>query len=260
MPVGKRLCRILIPRSLAMLGLIALAGCNESAVDSTGPAVEKSSDSASKNLSNIPPPPTEDPEQRAGRKLEEMDVIVVRTFGEVSTLNFCEKPISPEALDQLKQCTNLQALLLNGTKIRDDQLQALHNMDRLSSLVLNSNPITAAGLRRIEGLKQIADLHLAETEVSDAGLDSVAKLPKLSILNLSKTKVTDEGLKKLQSLPELANLLLDETAVTDAGLKTIAQFPALKRLSLSKSKVTPAGVKALQDALPGLTVDYKPAP
>jgi hypothetical protein len=221
-----------------------------------------------------------DREREASNQLKDQGYIVAPSppVIPVTTVNFCEKPATPEALEQLAYCTNLKALLLNGTGVHDDQLQCLSNLSQLTSLVLNSNPITDAGLKHLvqyDALTLAALLSIAALVLLALGLSmkkygwktwvAMAALfaglvlyvvcwtpsflmsgPKsVSDLHLAGTDVGDAGLKSLAKLSKLSILNLSKSKVTDEGMETLQSLPELANLLLDETAVTDAGLKAI---------------
>ncbi len=98
-------------------------------------------------------------------------------------------------------------------------------------------------------------LHLGRTAVTDTGVAKLARFRQLRRLHLEQTRVTDVGLAALAKLEQLTYLNLYATQVTDAGLARLVGLTKLRRLYLWRTKVTDAGVQALQNKIPGLTID-----
>lgn len=174
----------------------------------------------------------------------------------VTSVNFCGKPVSDEALALVSKLYRVMTINAGGCKITDDQLKHFGGLRGLNNLILNETAVTDAGLANLRPLAgNLGTLYLGETPITDRGLDDIAALTKLKILDLSKTKITDEGLKKLAPLGELSWFLIGDTEITDAGLAHLANLKNLSRLTVKGSKVTDAGIDKLKKSLPKLAVD-----
>lgn len=93
----------------------------------------------------------------------------------------------------------IERISLNGTKVKDEDLQ------------------------KLVGLKSLRSLSLYRTEITDAALIHVVAIPNLEELELSYTRVSDQGLPRLLGMPRLTKLYLYGTnaTVTENGLKTL---------------------------------------
>jgi hypothetical protein len=77
----------------------------------------------------------------------------------------------------------------------------------MSYVNLSSTRIGDNDLKELEDLDDVEVLDLSGTDVTDAGLSHLARLPRLQMLVLSGTHVTPAGIDTLrQSLPAVAIL------------------------------------------------------
>ncbi len=135
-------------------------------------------------------------------------------------------------------------------------LEVAQNDNRLdvSYHLVSDTKIADEHLAPMKDLQRAYSVNLRGCEITGEGLSNLSKLPHLERLHLEKTKVTDDSLKQLTGLPKLTYLNLYGTGITDAGLKHLEGVKTLKSLYLFESKVTDAGVEQLKKALPELTV------
>ena len=130
----------------------------------------------------------------------------------------------------LKGLTNLETLVLYGTKIND------------------------AGLVHLKGLK-LKQLSIPKQAMTDLGLKHyLAVVETHNSLRLSGWSVSDAGLVHLKGLTNLQTLVLSNTQISDAGLVHLKGMTNLKGLNLFGTKVTDAGVAELQKALPNCRI------
>jgi mono/diheme cytochrome c family protein len=124
------------------------------------------------------------------------------------------------------------------------------------SLAMRDEPATDQELALLAGVgSQIYELNLAAAQVSDKGLATLAQLPNLSRLHLEKSSVSDSGLAALAKLARLEYLNLYGTSITDAGLKHLHGLQNLSNLYLWQTKVSYDAAMALEQKIPGLTVN-----
>ncbi len=93
--------------------------------------------------------------------------------------------------------------------------------DHTAQLDLSGSKITDESLKTIGQMEKLVRLDLHNTPVSDAGLAHLKKLEHLRYLNLYGTQVTDAGLKNLNGMKGLENLYLWQSQVTAAGVKQL---------------------------------------
>lgn len=111
------------------------------------------------------------------------------------------------AADLPKEGYQLDRIMLNDTKVKDDDL------------------------KQLDGLRSLRSLSLYRTEITDNAIDHILTLPNLEELELSYTRVTDEGLGRLRTMRNLNKLFLYGMTgqVTDAGISSLqASKPGLK--------------------------------
>jgi hypothetical protein len=85
-------------------------------------------------------------------------------------------------LCQLAGVNPLKGLLLDDTKITDDDLLHLEHLTRVQWLSLEGTPITDAGLKHLTSLTRLEWLGLKRTQVTDAGVKKLQQaLPNCKI-------------------------------------------------------------------------------
>ena len=92
-------------------------------------------------------------------------------------------PLEDSGVSYLSSLTNLNNLRIQNSKITDEGLKALSDMDQLEYMTL-SCLATDQGLQTLSGLKSLAHLQIASPFLTDAGIDAFAKtLPSLRKAN-----------------------------------------------------------------------------
>uniref|UniRef100_A0A4W4GXM4 Uncharacterized protein n=1 Tax=Electrophorus electricus TaxID=8005 RepID=A0A4W4GXM4_ELEEL len=151
----------------------------------------------------------------------------------------------------------LQTLHLDGTRVREDSLQAIATHTSLLALSLASIPVADGNhtLELISGLRLTQLTLPGRLSVTDAGLPYLSKQTLLSELDLTDyTQLTDQGISQLASMTRLKKLSLSNTQVSDVGLTSLKCLRELLELCLDRTGVTSQGVAALVTHLPYLQV------
>jgi internalin A len=152
--------------------------------------------------------------------------------------------LTDENLESLKNLENLTALILVGTQVTDEGLGKLKDLKNLRTLNLLCTKVTGTGLK---DLKNLRTLILWQTLATDEGLRALRDLKNLTTLDLSQTQVTDMGLVELKEHKNLTKLCLYHTQkVTDTGVMAIKDLENLISLDLSGTSVTDKGLKELK--------------
>ena len=99
---------------------------------------------------------------------------------------------------------------------------------------------------------------MARTAVTDASLRHFEALKNISSLNLdlSHNSIGDTGLAHLGTLTNLTSLELAGTNITDEGLSHLTNLSSLTRLNVRNTKCTEKGIATLQQALPGMVIEF----
>jgi uncharacterized membrane protein len=90
-------------------------------------------------------------------------------------------------------------LNLGNAGLKDEDLQAIGQLEELTRLRLEHNDITDAGIAHLKNLPHLESLNVYATQVSDASLDVIAQLPSLKRVYLWQTQVTEEGIERLRT-------------------------------------------------------------
>lgn len=183
-------------------------------------------------------------------------------------------PTSASHVSSLSHIRNVTVLSLDGSKVSDETLVYLRDLDGLTSLFLGRARVTGSGFDSLPQLPALRRLSLEFTAISDEGLTHVAELRHIEALDLSHTAITDSGLARLKTmtalrelslagtridgsglghlreLPNLAGLRLNYTQVNDENLRLLEGMDRLWHLDLCNTPVTPEGAEKLQSHLP----------
>ena len=89
-------------------------------------------------------------------------------------------------------------IILRGSKVSDEQLDHLTDLEHLRHLYLDDSEISNDGLVKISALPTIEMLSIRNTQVDDECISSIAKLQSLRWLYISQTGLTQRGIRKLR--------------------------------------------------------------
>lgn len=169
-------------------------------------------------------------------------------------LHLIGSQIADDALDTISRLTQLTHLTLGGkrgphpaavTRVTDDGLARLTNLQNLKFLWLDGTRVSDEGLKHVAKLASLEDLGLQDTAITDAGLAYLRGLPNLRTIALTNPKITDRGLEALTVHANLDFLSLAGTGVTDSGLAHLRSLAKLELLDLAHTSITGAGLAGL---------------
>ncbi|HIM28970.1 MAG TPA: hypothetical protein EYG57_05375, partial [Planctomycetes bacterium] len=167
--------------------------------------------------------------------------------------------ITDVGLKQLKDMPHITSLHLglNNSRVTDNGLASLHELNGLLELRLRNAHISDDGIAYLSGMSELEILDLSGTEISDAGLKSLSRLTHLEWLNLDRTSVTNDGLQVLRGFADLQSLSLGHTQLSDAGMMYLRGLRKLETLNLYGSQITDVGVQQLASLTNLKAVDFR---
>ena len=181
-------------------------------------------------------------------------LVHLKSLGQLEELNLSWTKITDDGLKELNDMQNLRTLILCGTSVTGKGFVNCKGLSHLKHLDLSVTKGTDSGLGGLESLRNIQKLELSNTDISDAGLVHVTKMTNLYYLDLINTKITDNGLRQLKDLQNLRRLILTGTNISDVGLIHLKGLKQLDKLVIDKTHVTDEGIRDLRKALPKLNI------
>jgi hypothetical protein len=137
-------------------------------------------------------------------------------------------------------------LKLSGSRVTDEGLSHLRDLDNLFLVDLSATDIGDAGLSHLTS-SALRSLDLSSTRITDAGLRHL-RTHDLESLVLNNTQITDQGLVQLTESASLSSLGLSGTKVTDVGVRRLARLRGLRHLDLSSTQITGAVFQYFSDS------------
>ncbi|XP_027066944.1 uncharacterized protein [Coffea arabica] len=196
-----------------------------------------------------------------------MDVITSQGSS-LLTIQLSSSGLTDVGLAQLKNCSNLQALLFDrfdnvsehGLKQLDgclsnlaylgfiksnaltrEGMQALSSLFNLEKLDFDRCPRIHGGLVHLKGLTKLKSLKIRCCKcITDSDMESLAGLINLKELQISSVNITNIGVSYLEGLSNLISLTVEGCNVTASCLDPISAFRHLKVLNLGFNDVTDA--------------------
>lgn len=143
------------------------------------------------------------------------------------------------------QLVALDATLLSGSGIDDDDAKQFARLTTLRKVALGGSKIGDGGVKELSKLPKLRELNLGATKISDAALMHIGAMKELRVLWLARSPITDGGLTPLTKLAHLEDLGLYQMNISDVGLQAVGRCKALKKLTLTHSRISDNGLAAL---------------
>jgi Leucine-rich repeat (LRR) protein len=89
---------------------------------------------------------------------------------------------------------------LSGLAVSDETFAGFKNCSKLDQLFLDSTKLTDKSLPLIASFSNLEELDLSNTQVTDEAIHALGKLRKLKTLHLTGSGVTPGGVQKLKAL------------------------------------------------------------
>lgn len=217
---------------------------------------------------------------KPARQLEELNLLyaelitdlgltAVRGWRRLKSLNVRGTRISDDTLLIVGELDQLESLDLVNTRITDNGLESLASLTRLKHLALGRTQITESAMEMLRLLATLESLDLggparnqrgrASGAMQESLVSAIAALPELRVLKLGYTDIDAHGLHNLSVLGKLGKLGLECCPrVDDKALMELAAWKSLRFLDVQETKVTQAGIEALQAAKPGIRILSSP--
>lgn len=137
----------------------------------------------------------------------------------------------------------IHKLILNGTRIDNDDLIYLKYLPNLKNLDLSHTSVGDAGLKHLKNLKKLEVLSLGGnwceeyTEITDLGIKILAEsLPQLTELNLICLGISSKMIPDLNNIKHLEALNICSYELKGENIKRLQKHPSLHRLTLCEIK------------------------
>ncbi len=181
-------------------------------------------------------------------------LIGTEVYCNVADVDISNRPLPAEAVDCLARLVTARGISLDGTVVRDADLQQIGGLRGLVYVDLSNTRISDEGLKGLARLVNLETLNLNNTNITDEGIQHLRGMRRLTTLSLRNTRITDAALEVIGGLRLLTDLDLSGTAVYDAGAPQLRRLNRLYQLVVERSRMTQSGQAALQRDLPKLVI------
>lgn len=161
---------------------------------------------------------------------------------QILQLNACRQ-ITDAALVELPASRVLECIQLNGTRIGDEGVKELTKFPSLRSLSIAQTRVTNDGLAAVGQLDKLERLELGFLAVDDEGFSHLRDLVRMRDLTLTNLAIGDESFRAIGQFQDLEGLHIDGAEVTDAGLAQLGELKKLKGVWLKHTQIQGAGLR-----------------
>ncbi len=167
-------------------------------------------------------------------------------------------PTDRDLVEAVKQADQLRWVILRGTRVTPEGLDALRRLPSLVSLFADGALVSDAGVRALDTQPSLRFARLEKGGLTDQGVGHfVANAPNLRNLSLpANPGITSTGAAEIAKLTRVRYVDLSSTSVDDDGLLAIAQCKPLNELRVLSSKVTFAGVEQFKRMRPDVKLNH----
>ena len=149
----------------------------------------------------------------------------------LESLSLNKTKITGAGFAYLNKLAPLRALELDNTALTGIGLANLKPWSNtFENLIIDGTKINDDDLAYLADLKNLKYINLGNTSITDTGLEHIRNIKSLESIYLDNTKITDKGLMLLKDLPNLRQIRVNNTLVTNVGLNTFKQESASKSI------------------------------
>ncbi len=123
-------------------------------------------------------------------------------------LNLEQANVPAEAWRNIAKCRSLESLWAYGASFSHDSAEALRDHPKLKELMLHETRLTDEALALVCEIENLTHLYIGRTQVTNHGLRHLQKLRNLKSLSFHGLAIDDEGEEHLKKLPMLDSLYL----------------------------------------------------
>lgn len=186
--------------------------------------------------------------------VDDAELAPLKNLSKLRILGCGNSPATGSCLQEFSNLPSLQMIAFGG-RFEGHNLQHFAKFPNLVHVFLGWTKLSDDDLQYVPELQKVRHVLLNRTEISGEGLQYLSRWSAIDTLSLSTTKITDAGLTHLPLLTKLKKLDLAENDVGDASVATLSRYPSLQSLNLKKTKFTANGLAQLKAALPGCVIE-----
>jgi len=161
-------------------------------------------------------------------------------------------------VNEVLNCTGLQRLTLAYTDLSPATLQRIPEVSELEYLVLTGSKIDDQFVESLARLEKLTTLRLDQTPIRSASVSAISKLKNLEVLDIGGLQLTAENVSQLiSSLSKLKHVTLVGAELTVDNMRQIAKLSSLQSLDLSNCELNDDLLNALAESPPAQLVELK---
>jgi hypothetical protein len=187
--------------------------------------------------------------------VDDAELAPLKNLSKLRILGCGNSPATGSCLQEFSNLPSLQMIAFGG-RFEGHNLQHFAKFPNLLHVFLGWTKLSDDDLQYVPELQKVRHVLLNRTEISGEGLKYLSRWPAIDTLSLSTTKITDAGLMHLPLLTKLKKLDLAENDIGDASVATLRHYPSLQSLNLKKTKLTANGLAQLKATLPGCVIEH----
>ncbi len=176
-------------------------------------------------------------------------VTTLRNCRNLERLLLTGVPVDGSFLIQLDRCQNIHAMYMADTQFTDEAMKNVAKLSKLRNIMLCRSKVTNSGLAKLSANQNLVQLTINRSAITNEGLPVLSTLKHLNYLDLTDDRIGDDGVQQFLHHP-LRFLYLSGTDITDASLKELAKMTTLEDVNFSDTKVTVDGIDEFKRRLP----------
>ena len=178
--------------------------------------------------------------------------------GDFRTIHLMQKPfykidlagedITSDKLNELLPiCSQVLALNLMETSLKDKDIHIIAKITGLESLILSDNQLGDEAISSIALLGRLKHLEIVHTKITDTGLKSLLALKMLEKLDAGCNLVKNGGVETISRITSLVDVDVRACEFDETALPFFLNLPKLKRLNISGNRIKLIDLKAFLD-------------
>lgn len=176
----------------------------------------------------------------------------------VHAVAFCDTRITDQSMAALAQVQGIRKLYLDYTDVTDAGIYAIRHFSDLEVLHVPYTSVTARGIAYLGAHGKLRSLDMNGTMTQDDDLKHLRVFAQsLTVLNLSATPISSKGLRHLVFLSHLRELDISGTCVDQDAVSIIAKMPAIRVLHIHAVSINQNAIDELKKRRPDIRIFHE---
>ena len=160
----------------------------------------------------------------------------IELWKEIEKIELRNKSLQYVDLSPLKQCTNLEYLILSMNEIESIDLSPIHKCVALRTLFLEENKIRNIDLTPLEPCENFSGLSLSSNMLKVLNLAPLEKSKNIRSISLASNRLNELDLSPLHNAKNLEYLTLQSNNIQELDLTPLSGCDKLESLNVSGNK------------------------